>query len=116
MVKLNLLKLKEDTFLRKNLIELFNQNRNKKIIYIEGEAGSGKTTFLSMLFDKKRNYSFLTVSKLDKNKNIFLKSLINLLYKEKTKKFKIPQKELLNFIISFLNPIEEDFYIIIDDN
>jgi len=115
MVKLNLLKLKEDTFLRKNLIELFNQNSNKKIIYIEGEAGSGKTTFLSMLFDKKRNYSFLTVSKLDKNKNIFLKSLINSLYKEKTKKFKIPQKELLNFIISFLNSIEEDFYIIIDD-
>jgi len=115
MVKLNLLKLKEDTFLRKNLIELFNQNSNKKIIYIEGDAGSGKTTFLSMLFDKTTNYSFLTVSKLEKNKNVFLKSLINSLYKEKTKKFKIPQKELLNFIISFLNSIEKDFYLIIDD-
>lgn len=115
MYKYSLPKLKSDIYIRKNLIKLFNQNSYKKLIYIEGEAGIGKTTFLSMLFNEKENFSYLICDEFDKNKNIFLKSLIISLIKNEKPSFKIPQNELLNYIINFLNNKKDDFYLIIDD-
>ena len=115
MYKYYLPKLKEDVYIRKKLVELFNKNSYKKLIYIEGEAGSGKTTLLSILFHNYENYSYFTSSGYDKNKNVLLKSILISLIKNEKLKFKIPQNELLNYIIKFLNNKRDEFYLIIDD-
>ncbi len=115
MYKYYLPRLKEDIYIRKKLVKLFNKNSDKKLIYIEGEAGVGKTTLLSIIFNKKENFSYLISDEYDKNKNILLKSITISLIKNGKLKFKIPQSKLLNFIINFLNSKKDDFYLIIDN-
>lgn len=114
MFKYRLPKISEDIYIRKRLIDKFINISNKKLILIEGEAGSGKTTFLSMLFNNKSNYSYITCDIEDKNKNVFLKEILES-FSDRNFNFIIPRSELLNLLIERLNSFDKDLYLIFDD-
>ncbi|MDI6860459.1 MAG: AAA family ATPase [Caldisericia bacterium] len=99
-------------FKTKRILDKLNLLLDKKLIFIEGRAGSGKTTLIKLLFESKDNFIYFSFNEEQKDFRFFLNSLLGKLTKDN---FSIPEKDKLNFILNLLEDYEEEFIIILDD-
>lgn len=99
-------------FKLERVINKLNNLIDKKIIIIEGKAGSGKTTLIKLFFESKENFIYYCFNNEKRDFIFFLNSLLGDITKDK---FSIPEKDKIIYTINFLENYDENFIIILDD-
>lgn len=119
--------LRSNLVVREHLIEKLAEGRNKSLISIIGQAGSGKTSLVSqwIMHDALRSIWY-SLDETDNEADLFLRYFLTALSDEDDQmaesfapflqyREKLNSKEILPYIIQQLDALSYDLFVILDD-